>query len=574
MASEDDGQEAGIGSMRLSRDRHRRIRSPGQQLLVLGLLSVLAFALVMVGLSWVSGRSDVAAGVDPKSGTVTLSLAEEPPQLDSSLAADQVSAFVLGHVAEGLLRFDENNHLAPGVAERWEITPTGATFWLRADAKWSDGKPVTARDFVFAWRNTVDPKSASEYANIMFGIRNAEEISAGKLPITALGVHAVSDRELRVEFAYPVPYFAQLTAFNVFYPIREDFYRAMQGRYASSADTMLYNGPFRMTVWVHGAHIRLEKNPHYWDRDQIRINVLDFPYFTTDPGARINLFRSGKIATTGISQENLEEAQLQRWKINSFMDGSMFYVEFNHRPERLTRNRNLRKAIQYALDPSELVNQVIKIPGYVPGKSLFPVWLDGVEGKFRDEYPAPEIVPDRAKARRHLELARKELGLKTLPPLMLLTGDSPLAQKEAEYYQETLRRQLGLEVRIDNQIFKQRLAKMLAGDFDLVSAGWGPDYSDPLTFGDLFTSDNGNNRGRYRNPALDAQVRIARTSTDPKARMDAFGKIQQIIIDDAVILPAYERAQLYVVDPAVTGIARRVTGPDPDWTRARIVGGR
>ncbi|HWJ69839.1 MAG TPA: peptide ABC transporter substrate-binding protein [Sphingobium sp.] len=534
------------------------------------LLAVLVLGLVVAGLSWVSGRSDVVGGVDPRTGTVTLSLADEPPQLDSSMTADQISSFILGHVEEGLLRFDQNNHLAPGVAERWEIGATGATFWLRDTAKWSDGQPVTAHDFVFAWRNAVDPKSASEYANIMFGIKNAEAISAGKLPITALGVQAVNDRELRVEFAYPVPYFAQLTAFNVFYPIREDFYRATGGRYASSADTLLYNGPFRMTLWVHGAHIRLEKNPHYWDRDQISLNVLDFPYFTSDPSARINLFRDGKIAMTEIGQENLEEAQLQGWKINSFMDGSLFYVEFNHRPGRLTRNRNLRKAIQYALDPAELVNRVIKIPGYLPGRSLFPMWLDGVHGKFRAEYPVEEITPDPAKARHYLDLAKKELGLTVLPPLILLTGDTTLAQKEAEYYQETLRRTLGLEVRIDNQIFKQRLAKMLAGDFDMVSAGWGPDYSDPLTFGDLFTSDNGNNRGEYRNPALDRLVQIARTSTDPRTRMDAFGKIQQIIVDDAVIVSGYERARLYVIDPVVTGMVRRVTGPDPDWTRARI----
>lgn len=554
-----------------SSQRRRRFSTPGQQLLLLGIGAVVVFGLILAGLYWASGQGGLAGGVDPDTGTVTLAMADEPPQLDSSLAADQISSFVLGHVEEGLLRFDESNRLAPGVAERWEITAQGATFWLRSDARWSDGKPVTARDFVFAWRNAVDPKSASEYANIMFGIRNAEAIAAGKLPITALGVHAVNPRELRVEFAYPVPYFAQLTAFNVFYPIREDFYRATRGRYASSADTMLYNGPFRMTKWVHGAHIRLEKNQYYWDRARIGIKVLDFPYFTADPSARINLFRDGKIATTGISQENLEQAQLERWKINSFMDGSVFYLEFNHRPDRLTRNRNLRKAIQYALDPEELVNRVIKIPGFVPGKSLFPVWLDGVQGKFRKEYPAQEIRPDFAKARRHLELAKRELGLKVMPPLTFLSDEGPMPTMIAQYYQAQLRGVLGLELRIDNQIFKQRLAKMLAGDFDIVAAGWGPDYSDPLTYGDLFTSTNSNNRGQYRNPALDREVQIARNSTDPKTRMDAFGRIQQIILDDAVILPAYERGQLYVMNPAITGVARRVTGPDPDWTRARII---
>jgi oligopeptide transport system substrate-binding protein len=548
-----------------------RIRTPGQQLALLGVLAVLAFAAVMVGLSWATGQSSVAPGVDPETRTVTMAMGSDPPQMDSSMTSDAVSGMMLGHVEEGLLRFDENNQLAPGVAERWEITDTGATFWLRPDARWSDGKPVTAHDFVFAWRNAINPQSASPYAFIMYGIRNAQAINAGKLPISALGVRAVGDRELRVEFAYPVPYFAQLTAFPTFFPIREDFYRSTNGRYASSADTLLYNGPFRMTRWVHGAHIRLEKNPHYWDRENIHIEVLDFPYFTTDPSATINLFRSGKIAMTGLGQENLEQAQLERWPVSSFMEGVIAYIEFNKRPARPTRNRNLRKAIQYTIDPAELVNRVIKVPGYLPGRSLFPVWLKGVEASFREEYPAQEIVPDRAQARRYLDLAKRELGLNQLPPLTLLADDSPTALKQAEFIQEKLKRDLGLDVRIDSQIFKQRLAKMDSGDFDMVMALWGPDYADPLTYGDLFGSDNENNRGLYRNPEMDRQIAIARNSTDPKARMDAFARIQQIMIDDAVIVSLYERARLSVTDPRLQGVVRRVIGADIDLTRARIV---
>lgn len=553
------------------RNRRGRIRTPGQQLLILAVLAIAAFAIVMLALSRFTGRSDVADGVDPKTGTVTLALSDEPPQMDSSLTNDGISGLVLGHVEEGLLRLDEHEHLAPGVAERWEIGPDDATFWLRGDARWSDGKPVTARDFVFAWRNVVDPKSASPYAFIMFGIKNAKAINSGKLPITALGVRAVNDRELRVEFDYPIPYFGQLTAFPTFFPLREDFYRAMNGRYASDVDTMLYNGPFRLTKWVHGARLRMEKNPHYWNRDAIHIEAIDFPYFTGDSSATVNLFRSGKIAATGLGDENLEDAQLLRWRIRSYSDGVINYIEFNKRPGRLTRNRNLRKAIQYTLDPEELVNQVIKIPGYLPGKSLFPVWLDGVKGKFRVEYPPEEITPDPVKARRYLALAKRELGLKEFPPLSLLVDDVPLAQKMAAYVQEKLKRELGLELRIDSQIFKQRIAKSDAGDFDLIVALWAPDYADPLTYGDLFSSDNDNNNGRYRSAAMDRQVEIARTSIDPKTRMEAFAKIQQIVIDDAVILPMYERARLIVTDPRLQGVTRPVTGTNPDLTNARIV---
>ncbi len=551
-------------------------RSAGRQLAVFGALSVTGVAALMVALSWASsltGSGGVSEGVDPATGTVTLVLREEPPQLDSTLSTDQVSGMVLGHVMEGLLRYDAHNHLAPGVAERWEVTDTTATFWLREDARWSDGRPVIANDFVFAWRRAVDPANASEYASIMFAIDNAEAINQGEMALEELGVRAIDDRTLVVDLERPVPYFDKLTAFSTYYPIREDFYRATKGRYAADADKLLYNGPFTISRWVHGAHVRMQKNPEYWDRARIQIQTLDFPYVTQDPNASLNLFKDGKIAYTTLTEENLNEALVQRWDLNRFMDGSVFYMEFNFREGRITRNWHLRKAIQQVLDPSELVYRVIKLPGYLPGESLFPIWLQGRERAFRQEYPAPprEIDPD--SAREHLKKAKQELGLAKIPPLVMLTGDSPIANKQAEYYQETLNRELGLEIRIDRQIFKQRLAKMTAGDFDLVMAGWGPDFDDPLTFGDLFASWNMNNRGRYSNPELDRLVRVAQGSTDPRVRMDAFGEIQRILMEDAVILPDYERGLVYVVDPRLKGMVRRVVGPDPDLTNVRIVEG-
>ena len=161
-----------------------------------------------------------------------------------------------------------------------------------------------------------------------------------------------------------------------------------------------------------------------------------------------------------------------------------------------------------------------------------------------------------------------ELGLQEPPELVLLTGNSPTANKQAEFLQTLWKDALGLTVRIDRQIFKQRLAKMTAGDFDLVAAGWGPDYLDPLTFGDLFASWNLNNRGRYDNPALDACVRNAQNSVNPESRVEAFGCIQRILLDDHAIIPTYEQGKIYVIHPAVKGAIRRQTSPDPDLARA------
>ena len=455
------------------------------QLLRLGLIgfAILA-AIVWVLAQWNEGGAGDA--VDAATGTVTLSLSQEPPQMDSTRGTDQVSFRILGHVMEGLLRYDVNNRLVGGVAERWQGTEKLWTFHLRPEAVWSSGEPITAHDFVFAWRKVVDPANASQYAFIMFGIENAEAINSGDLPGESLGVRAVDDRTLEVRLARPVPYFGKLTAFATYNPINQAFYEARAGRYAADADDLLYNGPFVISNWVHGASLRLEKNLRYWDADRIKLNAIDHAYITTDTNAVLNLYKDSKVALTSLNAETLDDALQQRWRINRFADGSVYFMELNHAPGRLTRNYHLRKALQAVNDPAELVYRVIKLPGNLPGQSLFPVWLKGVNGYFRQEYPAREHVPDVALGRRHLATALEELGLAKLPPLVMLTGDSQSANKQSEYYQNLFKQKLDIDIRIDRQIFKQRLAKMTAGDFDLVMAGWGPDYDDPMTFGDLF----------------------------------------------------------------------------------------
>ncbi len=548
----------------------------GSQLLLLALLGVGAFVLLMTLLAWASESTGVGSAgdaVDPATGTITLALSTEPPQLDSTRATDTVSGQILGHVMEGLVRYDEFDRIVPGVAERWEIGASEAVFHLRDNARWSDGTPVTAHDFVFAWRKALEPATASEYAFILYAIENARAVNEGELPATALGATAVDDLTLAVRLERPIGYFDKLVAFPTYYPIKQAFYEGRDGRYGADAEDLLYNGPFVIERWVHGAQLRMARNDAYWGRARIRLNAIDYAYVTSDVNATLNLYKDGRVAIAGLDAETLQDALEQRWKLERFNDGSVFFIEFNHRPSRLTHNRNLRKAIQFVLDPAELVYKVIKLPGNTPGESLFPVWLKGVDGYFRQEYPAPEHRVDIPRAREYLARAKRELGLDPLPPLIMLSGDSPAASKESEYFQEAFASTLGIEVKLDRQIFKQRLAKMTAGEFDLVLAGWGPDYADPLTFGDLFASWNRNNRGQYDNPKLDEWVQIAQSSLGPEERMRAFDQIQKIIYDDAVILPTYERGSVYVRNPRLNGVVRRAVGTDPDYTGAYITDG-
>ncbi len=546
-------------------------RTAGRQLIYLGLASLIGLGALMWSLASLSeGVAETA--LDAIAGSVTLALSEEPPQLDSSRATDTVSSQILGHVMEGLLRYDEFNRIVPGVAERWEIGATKATFWLRDDAFWSDGSRITAHDFVFAWQTALDPQTASEYAFILYPIKNAEAINNGQLDTAALGATALNDTTLLVRLERPVAYFNSLLVFPTYFPIKQSFYEKRQGRYGADASELLYNGPFVIEKWVHGSQLRMVRNSHYWDHNRIRLNIIDYAYITSDVNATLNLFKDRKIAIAGLNSENLDDALQRHWKLERFNEGCVGYISFNHRSSRLTRNRHLRKAMQLAMDTSELVYKVIAMPGNLPGVSFFPVWLQGVERPFRQEFPAPETQVDVTQARYYLAQAKKELGLDEWRPLTFLTGDRATTNKISEYLQQEFKEKLGLDIAIDRQIFKQRLAKMSSGDFDMVLAGWCPDYDDPLTFGDLFASWNKNNRGEYKNPELDQWVRIAQNSLEPQTRMSAFSEIQKIIHLEAVILPTYETGSVYVRDPRLKGVVKRAVGMDSDYSNAYIDG--
>lgn len=548
--------------------------SSAWQLTKYGLLGLLVFILLLAALGWVTSNSAASTqssqAVDFASNTVTLALSTEPPQLDSTRATDMVSGMLLGHTMEGLLRYGPNNELIPGMAKEWDIHENGGTFHLREDARWSNGTPVTAHDFVFAWKTALDPDTGSQYAFILFPIKNARSISEGEMEPSLLGAKAIDDFTLEVELEQPTAYFLKLLAFPTYYPINESFYRATEGGYGSEADELIYNGPFKIVKWVHDASLRLEKNELYWNREATRLDAIDYAYILSDANATLNLFATNKIALAGLNSENLERALKNRWRIKQHNDGSVFFLEINHRPDRITSNYNLRRALQLVHNPSELVYKVLKLPGNLPGESIFPVWLNGVEGRFRDEYPGPKYTVNELKAREYLEMAREELGVDKLPPIVLLAGDNPVSNKQSEYYQRLYKEKLGIEVKIDKQIFKLRLEKMTTGDFDIVAAGWGPDYHDVMTFGDLFASWNLNNRGRYANAEVDRHVAIAQSSNDAVERMEAMDRVQQILHDDVAILIQYERGSVYVSDDRVKGVTRRAVGLDPDYTRAYL----
>jgi oligopeptide transport system substrate-binding protein len=505
--------------------------------------------------------------VDAPGKRVTLSLPAEPPSLNSLQASDDVSFFILSHLVDGLLQYGPDQQLAPAIAERWEVRRGGATFWLRQNARWSDGQPVTAHDFVFAWRQVVNPANAARYASLFYPIRNARAIHNGRMDTTALGVKAVDDHTLEVSFEKPCPYFAALTAFMSYFPVREEFYNrpsTTEKGYGASPETLLTNGPYKLMAWQHGASLLLRKNPDYWNASGITIEEINIPYITADNSAVFNLFRNGNIALANLDASGVKVALREKYQLKKLLTGTLFFLQFNLREKSITADATLRRAIQAVVDTDYLVNRVVALPGIKASASLYPGPIT-MGGK-----PLQNLVPAYSRkvnvASEVADVRQRQLELR------LLISDVPVANRIAEYLQQVLKEELNIRLLIEKQGFKQRLQRMVKGDFELALSSWGPDYNDPLTFADLFASWNANNRGRYINTEYDGMVSLAQSSTDQAERIRAFGKLQQLLYEDAAIIPLYENAELYVQHPGITGIVRSVFGGDPNFRYAGFSG--
>lgn len=499
---------------------------------------------------------------------VNIALKSEPPNLDSTQTTDHVSNTILGHTMEGLVRQSAKAQIIPGVATTWKLNNTSAIFHLRKNAKWHDGKPVTSDDFVFAWQKAVNPKTASRYSFIFFPIKNAEAISKGKKPVSSLGVKAQGPHKLEVTLERPCAYFVQLTSFFSYYPQRKDLATKWGRKYGADADKLAFNGAFKLTKWIHGASLKMEKNPFYWNSSKVKLKAINVPYLTPDQLVHFNLLKDGKIDFVGLTKDTLINAQKEKIKVKRFSTGYYFFLEFNFRPNHVTSNKNLRLAIKELVNYKEYLKRVVALPGTKAGRGLVPSMIAGTKKTFRREFPLKKSRASLAKAKKYIAQFKKENPGKTT--IHWLTRETMVANREAEYFQGLVKKHLGMDVKIDRQIFKQFLAKMSQGKFDIASASWGPDYNDPMTYIDLFASWNPNNRGRWINKKYDSLVQKALDLSGGKKRMKYMAEAEKILLEDIAILPLYEQASLYATNKKLKGLVRRMNAPDPDFTFARI----
>ena len=556
-------------------------KNKGDELMKKSLALVLALVLVLsLGLTACGPKT-----VTPDPGTPVaepkvfrLNAGSEPPNLDPQIGTDQVSIEVDNGLLEGLVRVHDGK-VQPGMAEKWEISADGLTytFHLR-DAVWSDGVAVTAKDFQYSIIRLLNPVTASEYAFQGHYIVNGQEFNEGKITdATQVGVKAIDDKTFEIKLKAPTSYFLPLLSFLSFLPSRQDVVELHKEAYASAPDKFVTNGPFTLTDWQHDASLTLEKSATYWDKDSVKLDKVEFAIIT-DSKTAVNMYEAGDFDYVAIPKDFIEKYKAED-NVTFFSDGSEFYFQFNvkgRNPEvgKFVGNANFRKAMGFAIDRQAFIDATLKNGSQPATRYILPL-LQGVNDKFAVEYPLDFYTPtaDVAKAKELLALALTEIGTTAdkIPTIGFLTGDTDVSRIQAEAIQDMLVKNLGIKIEITGVQFKQRLELMNAGDYDLVFAGWGPDYNDPMTYADLWVTGGGHNNTNWSNPKYDELIAFAKTATDPKARAEAMFESEKLLLEEGPIVPIYFRSSAYTMQPYVKNLVRNFIGADRDFVYADII---
>ncbi|PEE15935.1 peptide ABC transporter substrate-binding protein [Bacillus cereus] len=502
---------------------------------------------------------------------------QEIPTMDTSKSTDTLGAQILGNTMEGLYRLDKDNKPIPAAAESSTKSEDGKkyTFKLRKDAKWSNGDPVTAKDFVYGWQRLLDKNTAAEYAFIAYYIKNAEAINKGEKPATELGAKAVDDYTLEVELEKPVPYFLNLLAFPSYYPLNEKFVKEKGEKFGLEADTTLYNGPFVMASWKHEQGWQLKKNDKYWDNKTVKLEEINYSV-VKEVATKVNLYDTGSIDFTLLSGEFVDKYKSNKDEYGEYAESSTFFLRLNQKrngQDTPLKSKKLREAIALSVDKKGLANVILN-NGSKATDQLVPKGLaTGPDGKDYQDTFKNGLKQDTKKAAAAWEEAKKELG-KDQVTIELLSYDDGTAKKIADYVKDQIEKNLkGVTINTKIQPFKQKLKLETAQDYEISYAGWSPDYADPMTFIDMFESKSPYNQMSYSNPKYDEMVQKAGNEllSDPKKRWEALGKAEKLFLEeDAGLVPLYQTGRSYVMKPNVKGIVKHNISPEYSFKWAYV----
>ena len=472
----------------------------------------------------------------------------EPETLDPALITGQPEGRIVNAVFEGLLRFDRQGHASPGVAASWEISSDhlNYTFHLRPNAKWSDGLPVTARDFILSWCRTLDPTTASAYSYQLFSVKGAEDFANGKSSdFGTVGVSAADPLTLKVTLRQPTPYFLDLCAFPTLYPVRTDLI-AKYGDDWIKPGKFVGNGAFTLDAWRINENVVLKKNPSYWEAANVRLDSVEVLPIS-QANVAFNFYAAGQtdlIMDKGLAPPSLLDVLKERPDFHAAPFLGTYFLRFNCAKGPFTDPR-VRKAFAMTVNRKVITNKITRA-GETTALSFVPPGIPGYN-------PPQGLAEDNVAARALLSEAGYPDG-KGFPLTTYLYSEGEMNEAIAVELQAMWKKQLGISIQLERQEWKVYLNSLASLDFGIARSSWVGDYPDPNTFLDLFLSESGNNRTGWKSPHYDQIIHQAAGLTDPKLRFETLQRAEEFLVnEESPISPLFFYVGIQLYDPKRLG---------------------
>jgi oligopeptide transport system substrate-binding protein len=529
----------------------------------LTLMMVLVLSVVLAACSGddssdssTDGDKNTDGSGEPKE--LNLVFSAEPPSLHPALATDTTSGTVIQNIFEGLMTM-ENGVPKEAAAESYEVSEDllTYTFHLR-DATWTNGDPVTAEDFAYSWKWALDPENLSEYASILYPIKGAEAYNLGEGSVDDLGVKVIDEKTIEVTLEAPTPYFLELTAFKTMYPVHQATQDA-KGTWYAEAETIVSNGPYTLSEWVHNGNLVLTKSDSYWDKDNVKIDNVNIEIVESET-AQMTKFDTEEIDFLGTNFGSVALDSIDRLKSEGTLNvaeySGIYWYKFNTTDKYLS-NVNIRKALTLAIDRQGLIDNITK-GEQQPALGIVPNAVEGFgddEGYFKDA--------DYETAKEYLEKGLKELGLKDASELKIALSynTSEAHAAIAQFIQQGWKSELGIEVTLDNSEWQVYLEQLNAFDYQIGRMGWIADYNDAYTFLEMYNSaDNGNNDTGWENAEYTKLLKQSTTETDSAKRTEILKQAEAIMVEEMPVAPIYFYTNLYVGKDNVTGMVPDALG--------------
>lgn len=517
-----------------------------------------------------NGEEGAESGNEESEGNViNLYESSDIPTLDSSHAHDTVNIPTLSNINEGLYRDDENHQSQFALAESEDLNEdeTEYTFKLRDDINWSNGDPVTAHDFEYAWKRTFEEVGHYTDMFITANIKNAQAIFDDEMDPDELGVDAKDDKTLIVTLESPNPLFKQLMAFPTFFPQNQEFVEKEGDGYGTEADKVLFNGPFELDSWEHDKGWVMKKNQDYWDADNVELDQINVNV-VKETSTLVNLWETGKLDRIELSSSYVDEYQDDENFITEERP-SIIFLRMNHNEEAF-QNADIRKAIDMAVD-KESMTDVILNDGSKPLYGLIPSNFSFTS----DEKDFREVNGDfnegtLEEAQELWENGLSDIGEDSLE-FKLTVSDDEAHQKVAEYIKDQVETNLkGLSIEIKKVPFEARLEQEKAVDYDLVISTWAPDYNDPLTFLNMWITGDAANRMDYSDDKYDELIETVLKETDEEKRYEAMLEAESVLLDEMHILPMVQDAESILMKQNIQGFINHPAGAGYEYKWIQI----